>query len=63
MHYTKTEFPIRSVGAGKNRWARRSQVMKFSVSLPIWHDGRYVTVKCVQVSDHLASVGPTVLLG
>ena len=37
--------------------------MKCSVSLPVWHDGRYVTVKCVQVTVHLASFGPRVIPG
>ena len=63
MHNTKAEFPIRLVGAGKNRLAGGSQVVKCSVSLLVWHDGRYVTVKCVQVTVHLASVGPRVILG
>ena len=36
--------------------------MKCSVSL-VWHDERYVTVKCVQVTVHLGSVGPRVVLG
>ena len=63
IHYTKAEFPIRLVGAGKNRLAGGSQVVKCSVTLPVWHDGRYVTVKCVQVTVHLAFVGPRVILG
>ena len=63
MHYTKAEFPIRFVGAGRNRLAGRSQVVKCTVSLPVWHDEGYVTVKCGQVTVHLASVGPRVLLG
>ena len=62
IHYTKPEFPIRLVGAGKNRLAGGSQVVKCSVSLPVWHDGRYVTVKCVQVTVRLASVEPRVIL-
>ena len=37
--------------------------MKCSVSLLVWHNERYVTVKCVQVTAHLASVGPGVILG
>ena len=63
IHYTKAEFPIRLVGAGKNRLAGGSQVVKCSVTLPVWHDGRYVTVKCAQVTVHLAFVGPRVILG
>ena len=63
MHYRKAEFPICLVGAGKNRLAGGSQVVKYSASLQVWHDGRYVTVKCVQVTVHLASVGPRVILG
>ena len=61
-HYAKAAFPIRFVGAGKNRLAGGSQVVKCSVSLPVWHDGAYVAVKCVQVTVHLASVGPRVIL-
>ena len=63
IHYTKAQFPIRLVGAGKNRLAGGSQVVKCSVPLPVWHDGRYVTVKCAQVTVHLASVWPRVILG
>ena len=63
MHYTEALFPIRFVGAGENRLASGSQVVKCSVSLPVWHNGRYVTVMCVQVTVHLASVGPRVILG
>ena len=63
MYYTKTEFPIRLVGAGDTRLAGGSQLVKCSVSLPVWHDERNVTVKCVQVTVHLASVGPRVILG
>ena len=63
MHYTTAEFPIRLVGAGKNRLAGWTQVVKCSVSLPAGHDGRYVTVRCVRVTFHLASVGPRVILG
>ena len=62
-HYTKAEFPICLVDAGKNQLTGGSQVVKCSVSLPVWHDGRYMTVKCVQVTVHLASVGPRVILG
>ena len=63
IHYTKAEFPIRFVGAGMNRLAGGSQVVKCRVPLPAWHDRMYVTVKCVQVTVHLASVGPRVILG
>ena len=63
MHYTKAEFLICLVRAGKNRLACGSQVVEGSVSLPVWHDGRYVTVKCVQVTVHSASVGPKIILG
>ena len=63
MHYTKAEFPIRLVGATKNRFAGGSQVVKCSVSLLVWHDRGYVTVKCVQVTVHLVSVGPGAILG
>ena len=35
MHCTKAEFPIHFVGAGKNRLAGGSQVVKCSVSLPV----------------------------
>ena len=58
MHYTKGEFPICLAGAGKNRMAGGSQVVICSVSLPVWHDGRYATVKCVHVTVHLAPIGP-----
>ena len=63
MRYTKAQFPICLVGAGKDRLAGGSQVVKCRVSLPVRHDRRYVTVKCVQVTVHLASVGPRVILG
>ena len=63
MHFTKAEFPVSLVSAGKNRLAGGTQVVKSSVSLPVWQDGRYVTVKCVQVTVHLASVGPKLILG
>ena len=63
MHYMKAQFSICLVGAGKNRLAGGGQVVKCSVSLPVWHDGRYVTVQCVQVTVHWASVGPRVILG
>ena len=62
-HYTRAEFPIRLVGAGIKQLAGGSQVVKCSVSLPVWHDKRYLTVKCVQVTVHLATVGPRVILG
>ena len=63
MEYTKAEFPIRLVGACKERLPGGSQVVKCSVSLPVWHDGRYVTAKCVQDTVPLASAGPRVILG
>ena len=63
MHYTKAEFPIRLDGAAKNRLAGGSKVVKCSVSLPVFHDGRYVTVQCVQVTVHLAYFGPRAILG
>ena len=63
IHYTRAEFPIRLVGSGKNRLAGGYQVVKCSVSLPVRRDGRYVTVKCVQVTGHLASVRPRAIQG
>ena len=62
-HYTRAEFRICLVGTDKNKLAGVSQVVKCSVSLPVSHHRRYVTVKCVQVTVHLASVGPRVIPG
>ena len=63
IHYMKAEFAIRLDAAGKNRLAGGSQVVKCSVSLPVGHDWRDVTVKCAQVTAQLASVGPRVIRG
>ena len=63
MHCTRAEVPIRLVRCAKDRLAGGSQAVKCSVSLPVWHDGRYVTVKCVHITVHLAFAWPRVCLG
>ena len=66
--FEKAYNPIRLVGAGKACLSGGRQVVKCSVKLPVFRrrkgckDG-FVTVNCLHVTIHIASVGPRVILG